>query len=358
MQPSPDAVEEFKVVTNNYSAEYGRSGGATINVAYASGTNQFRGSAWEFARRTALNATGFFRPASGVKPPFERDQFGGVLGGPIVRNRAFFFADYEGFDQTRGTTAFSTIPNLAQRQGILAVDVRNPFTGVLYPAGTPIPMTAFARKVLTELPAPTSAAASNNYQVLQNFANTTHKAGGKVNVQINPALSVVRPLRLARRRHLRRSEHPAAVRRRRQRVHLRPQQAAGARHDVYADFLVAARGALRVVAHRGRQGSGGARHDQRAGRVRHQRPAERSARGGRLADADHHRLLGSGPSGDEPAVAVSDGLQPEGQLHVAGGPPLAQDRLRAAAHPDRGAGRQSAVRPRRILRRRSAVRPA
>jgi hypothetical protein len=189
MQPSPDAVEEFRVVTNNYSAEYGRSGGATINVAYASGTNQFRGSAWEFARRTALNATGFFRPASGVKPPFERDQFGGVLGGPIVRNRAFFFVDYEGFDQTRGTTAFSTIPGVAQRQGILSVDVRNPFTGEVYPAGTPIPMTSFARKVLTELPAPTSASASNNYQVLQNFANTTHKAGGKVNVQLSPALS-------------------------------------------------------------------------------------------------------------------------------------------------------------------------
>ena len=117
MQPSPDAVEEFRVVTNNYSAEYGRSGGATINVAYASGTNQFRGSAWEFARRTSLNATGFFRPASGVKPPFERDQFGGVIGGPIVRNRAFFFADYEGFDQTRGTTAFTTIPSAAQASG-------------------------------------------------------------------------------------------------------------------------------------------------------------------------------------------------------------------------------------------------
>ena len=189
MQPSPDAVEEFRVVTNNYSAEYGRSGGATINVAYASGTNQFRGSAWEFARRTALNATGFFRPASGVKPPFERDQFGGVLGGPIVRNRAFFFVDYEGLKQTRGTTAFSTIPSVTQRQGILGVDVRNPFTGQVYPAGTPIPMTAFARKVLTDLPAPTSATASNNYQVLQNFTNDTHKAGGKVNLQITPGLT-------------------------------------------------------------------------------------------------------------------------------------------------------------------------
>ena len=142
MQPSPDAVEEFKVVTNNMSAEYGRAAGATINVAYASGTNQVRGSGWEFARRTALNATGFFRPPDGVKPPFERDQYGGVIGGPLVRNKAFFFADYETFKQTRGVTASTTIANNLQRQGILGVEVRNPVTGAVYPAGTPIPMTA------------------------------------------------------------------------------------------------------------------------------------------------------------------------------------------------------------------------
>ena len=131
MQPAPDAVAEFKVVTNNMSAEYGRSAGATINVAYASGTNRVarrrRGSS---CRRTDLNATGFFKPATGEKPQFDRDQFGGVLGGPIVRNKAFFFADFERFRQTRGQTAISSIPTVAQRQGILAVDVRNPLTGV------------------------------------------------------------------------------------------------------------------------------------------------------------------------------------------------------------------------------------
>ncbi len=189
MQPPPDAVAEFKVVTNNMSAEYGRSAGATINVAYASGTNQVRGSAWTFMRRTRLNATGFFKPPDGRKPPFERDQFGGVIGGPLVRNRAFFFADFEGFRQTRGQTASSTIATLAQRAGILAVDVRNPLTGEIYPAGTPIPMTAFARKVLGDLPAPTNDRASNNYQLLQEFENTTNKAGGKVDFQVSPRLS-------------------------------------------------------------------------------------------------------------------------------------------------------------------------
>jgi hypothetical protein len=189
MQPSPDAVAEFKVVTNNMSAEYGRAAGATINVAYASGTNQYRGSAWEFARRTKLNATGFFRPPDGVKPPFERDQYGAVVGGPIVRNKAFFFADFEGFRQTRGQTASQTIATMTQRQGILAFDTVNPLTGQIFPAGAPIPITPFARKVLNDLPAPTNDRASNNYQILQQFENNTDKAGGKIDIHFNPRLT-------------------------------------------------------------------------------------------------------------------------------------------------------------------------
>src|ERR1700740_1672187 len=120
MQPPPDSVAEFRVVTNNLSAEYGRSAGATLNVAYKSGTNALHGSAWEFLRDTSMNATGFFRPATG-KPALDRNQFGGVLGGPIIKNKAFFFGDYEGFQQTRKVTGFSTIATPAQRQGILSV---------------------------------------------------------------------------------------------------------------------------------------------------------------------------------------------------------------------------------------------
>src|SRR5436309_3169113 len=94
MQPPPDSVAEFQVVTNNESAEYGRSAGATVNVAYASGTNQLHLNLWEFLRNTDLNAVGFFRPRVGTQFPFHRNQFGGSVGGPIVKNRAFFFVDY------------------------------------------------------------------------------------------------------------------------------------------------------------------------------------------------------------------------------------------------------------------------
>ena len=87
VQVSPDAVEEFKVQTNNFSAEFGRAGGAVVNATFRSGTNRFHGTAWEFNRNTALNATGFFKPTSGQKPTLNRNQFGGVFGGPIVGPR-------------------------------------------------------------------------------------------------------------------------------------------------------------------------------------------------------------------------------------------------------------------------------
>jgi hypothetical protein len=187
MQPPPDAVAEFRVVTNNQSAEFGRAAGATINVAYRSGTNQLHGTGWEFFRDTALNASNFFKPVTGEKPPLRRNQFGGVVGGPVVRNRVFFFADYEGFRQNRKVTSFSSIPTTLQRQGILAVDVRDPRTGVVYPAGTPLPMTTFARTVLNGLPQPNLPGTANNYSVLQQFTNDSDKAGGKVDVRIGAA---------------------------------------------------------------------------------------------------------------------------------------------------------------------------
>src|SRR6266545_1233115 len=190
MQPAPDAVGEFKVVTNNMSAEYGRAAGATINVVYRSGTNAFNGAAWEFLRDTSMNAVGFFKPPTG-KPSLRRNQYGGVLGGPIVQNKAFFFGDFEGFRQNRKVTTPSTIPTSQNKQGILPVDIRNPRTGVTYAAGTPIPMTAFAQKVLSGLPEPTLASATaNNYVALQEFTNDTDKAGGKMDYQLTPRLSM------------------------------------------------------------------------------------------------------------------------------------------------------------------------
>jgi hypothetical protein len=147
----PDSVAQFQVVTDNESAEYGRSSGATINVASQSGTNRFHATAYEFIRNTALNAAGFFKPltvgSTGIttpfkKPTFNRNQFGGNLGGPIVKDKLFFFLDYEGFRQVLKPLSVLTLPTQNELNGILVQPVKNPLTGATYAAGTAIPSSA------------------------------------------------------------------------------------------------------------------------------------------------------------------------------------------------------------------------
>ena len=191
VQVSPDAVEEFKVQTNNFSAEFGRAGGAVVNATFRSGTNAFRGTAWEFHRNTALNATGFFKPSSGEKPSLTRNQFGGVFGGPIVKNRAFFFFNYEGFRQVQREVTFASVPTMAQRQGLMGKPVLNPLTGELYADGV-VPQAAitdFARKVLAGLPEPTRAGTSNNFDSLPRRQDYNDKFDIKVDQQIRPSTS-------------------------------------------------------------------------------------------------------------------------------------------------------------------------
>jgi hypothetical protein len=191
VQVSPDAVEEFKVQTNNFSAEFGRTGGAVVNASMRSGTNQFRATLWEFNRNDALNAVGFFKPSSGVKPKLNRNQFGFVVGGPIVRNRTFFFGDYEGFRQVSRVFTSASIPTLEQRQGILGRPVMNPLTGELYANGV-IPasaITPFAKQVLAGLPEPTRPGTANNFDSLPRREDFNDKFDVKVDHQFSTRTS-------------------------------------------------------------------------------------------------------------------------------------------------------------------------
>jgi Carboxypeptidase regulatory-like domain/TonB dependent receptor/TonB-dependent Receptor Plug Domain len=148
----PDSVAQFQIVTNNESAEYGRSSGATINVATQSGTNQYHATLYEFIRNTDFNAAGYFKPnttntVTGAvipfqKPTFNRNQFGMNFGGPILKDKLFFFLDYEGFRQKLTTLTTLTLPTQNELNGILVVPVKNPITGVTYAANTAIPQTA------------------------------------------------------------------------------------------------------------------------------------------------------------------------------------------------------------------------
>ncbi len=112
-----DAISEFNVITTNASAQYGREAGGVINAITRSGTNAFHGSAYEFARNSALDARNFFDGPT--IPDFSRNQFGGALGGPIKRDRTFFFVNYEGIRQTQGSSGVSFVPSQDTRTGIL-----------------------------------------------------------------------------------------------------------------------------------------------------------------------------------------------------------------------------------------------
>ena len=129
VQPSIEALQEFKIQTNAYSAEYGRSSGAVVNATIKSGTNSMHGSLFEFLRDDSLDSNNYFSKLLGApKPKRKRNQFGGAIGGPIVRNRTFWFADYEGLRDEEGIPRTRQVPTAAEKAGLFTTAVNDPFT--------------------------------------------------------------------------------------------------------------------------------------------------------------------------------------------------------------------------------------
>jgi hypothetical protein len=138
MVPTIDSIQEMRVMTSNYSAEYGSAAGAVTIVQTKSGTNDFHGSGYEFLRNSALDANRFFNNRNGIaRPQFQRNEFGGTLGGPILKDRTFFFSDYQGIRLRQPTSVVATIPTLQQRQMILTGD----FSGLGVPVYDPLATT-------------------------------------------------------------------------------------------------------------------------------------------------------------------------------------------------------------------------
>ena len=118
MRPNVEAIKEFKVQTNLYSADQGRNPGGQINVVTKSGGNTIHGTVYEFLRNAKFDANNFFANRAGQeKPPFEQNQFGGAIGGPIIANKTFFFADYDGFRQELGRVFVNTVPTAEDAAG-------------------------------------------------------------------------------------------------------------------------------------------------------------------------------------------------------------------------------------------------
>jgi len=139
--PPVDAIQEFEVLTSVYDASFGRNSGGQVNVVLKSGSNAVHGSAYEFFRNAELDARNFFAPSDAAKPQYQRNQFGATLGGPIRRNRTFFFVDYEGGRVRQGITQVTNVPTAAERTGDFTnsgLVAFNPFTQQPFP-GNVIP---------------------------------------------------------------------------------------------------------------------------------------------------------------------------------------------------------------------------
>ncbi len=162
VKPSIDAIQEFKVVTNSYSSEFGRSSSGVVSVALKSGSNQLHGSAFEFIRNDLVDAKNLFAT---YKPPYKRNQFGASAGGPVIRNKTFIFGDFEATYMRQSTTTLSTVPTVAQRAGLFSTTIIDPYTGSPFP-GNQIPaglIDPIAPKVLSFFPLPLTNAATSNY---------------------------------------------------------------------------------------------------------------------------------------------------------------------------------------------------
>ena len=199
MRPSLEAVEEFKVNTSNFSAEYGASAGAVVNVVTKSGTNEYHGSAFWFLRNDNLDARDYFAPPTTVDPLYIQHQAGGALGGPIVSNRVFWHAAYQRTHITEGTTLTGNVPLPAERAGEFGDrSVFDPFTTRAGPDGESfirdqfennmIPasrMDAAGRDLISRYPAPVFDRSTRNYVRAPNNGIRTDNLTARGDVRVS-----------------------------------------------------------------------------------------------------------------------------------------------------------------------------
>ncbi len=193
LNPSVDALQEFKVETANYSAEFGRSANGVISATIKSGTNAFHGDVFEFLRNDVLDANDFFANAGGLsRQPLRRNQFGGTLGGPIVRNHSFFFASYQGTRQSQSYSGLTTVPTGSAASGSFGTStiydplnvvngVRQQFSNNVIPTSRLDPV---GLKLASLYPPPNLPGARNNYAYSQPATNDANELDLRFDQQI------------------------------------------------------------------------------------------------------------------------------------------------------------------------------
>jgi hypothetical protein len=194
MRPPPDAIQEFKIQTHSYNAEFGRNAGSVVNVVTKAGTNALHGAAWEFNRDDKLQARNFFAPVNQAKPKLKQNQFGGAVGGPLMKNKLFGFGYYEGYRNTRGNTSNVVVLSDAQRNGDFSggVLIRDPLTGIPF-SGNVIPadrISVAAQKLINEF-VPRANTPPNRYIVSPDTKDNRDAIGSRVDYQINQRHSIL-----------------------------------------------------------------------------------------------------------------------------------------------------------------------
>ena len=202
IRPAVEGIQEFKVLTNNAGAEYGRSAGAVVVITSKSGSNDFHGSLFQFLRNEVFDSRNFFARTDAPKPPFKLNQYGAALGGPIKRNKTFFFADYEGYREIFGDVQVVTVPTPAMKngdfRGVVANGIFDPLTTTANPAGgaairqrfpnDTIPASRFdaiGAGLARLWPDPQRAGLINNFVASPIKRSSLHRADGRVDHVFN-----------------------------------------------------------------------------------------------------------------------------------------------------------------------------
>ena len=193
LRPPPDAIQEFKILTHAFGAEYGRNAGSVVNVVTKSGSNTASGAAWEFNRNDALNSRNYFAPQTQAKPELKQNQFGAAFGGPLMRNRLFGFGYYEGYRNDSGTTTNVVVLSEAQRRGDFgSTAIRDPLTGQPF-TGNIIPsnrISPAATQLLNDfVPLPNSP--GNRYIVSPTISDSRDQFGVRFDYQLGSRQSVL-----------------------------------------------------------------------------------------------------------------------------------------------------------------------
>ena len=200
IKPNVEGIQEITTETNSYAAEAGRTAGGVINVITRSGTNQFHGSVYEYFRNDIFDGRNFFQ-TTGAKPELRQNQYGASIGGPILRDKTFFFFDWEGFRQVSGVTYTSTVPVLSEYNDIHSIGgatpqtllntangTRNPTTGaVLTGPGLVNGINQLTLNYLKLFPAPTNSNLTNNYVISPNKTQNYNTFDARVDHRINEA---------------------------------------------------------------------------------------------------------------------------------------------------------------------------